>query len=88
MTPSNTQIPPQFSSVFGLGTPKQVFLVKKGNKWGSLIGGLICLGIAGVGFLAGAYVTYSNVTKFGPATTNQQLQNVMLPAACVAGVFF
>ncbi|NJN44880.1 MAG: hypothetical protein HC806_09290 [Anaerolineae bacterium] len=61
--------------------------MKKSSKVGNLIGGLISMGIAGVGFLGGAFVTISNINKYGPATTTSQLQNVMLPVLCVTAVF-
>ncbi|HLF91491.1 MAG TPA: DUF6585 family protein [Anaerolineales bacterium] len=88
MTPSNSQIPAQFSSVFGVGSPKQIFLVKKSSKWGSLIAGVIFAGLAGIGFIAGAFITYQNINQFGPATTQQQIQNILFPTVCVTGILF
>jgi len=88
MTPSNLQIPQQFSSVFGVGSPQSVFQPKGISKWSSLIVGLLLLGGSVLGFLFGAYMTYSNYNQFGPASLTQQLQNVLLPTVLVTGLFF
>ncbi|NUM45390.1 MAG: hypothetical protein HUU38_11860 [Anaerolineales bacterium] len=88
MTPSNLQIPPQFSAVFGIGAPQAVFQPKGAGKWSSLVFGVIFLGGSVLGFLGGSFVTYSNYSKFGPASLQQQLQNVFLPTVLIAGFVF
>ena len=86
MTPSNLQIPPQFASAFGVGAPKAVFVPKGAKKWVSLIFGVLLIGGGGIGFLVGAYFTYLNINQYGPATTTRQLQEILLPTACVTAV--
>jgi hypothetical protein len=88
MTPSNLQIPQQFSAVFGVGAPQSVFQPKGISKWSSLIVGLFLLGGSGIGFLVGSYLTYSNYTKFGQATLSRQLENIFLPTVIVTGILF
>lgn len=88
MNSSNLQIPPQFSGVFGIGAPQVVFQPKAAGKWISFVSGLLLLGGSVLGFLVGAYITYSNYTKFGPASLQQQLQNILLPTVIGAGIFF
>lgn len=88
MTPSNPQVPQQFSAVFGVGAPQTVFQPKGISRWSSLIIGLVLLGAAGLGFIFGSYMTYANYTKFGPASLNQQLQNVFLPTVLITGFLF
>ncbi|GAB4578668.1 MAG: hypothetical protein Fur0022_14040 [Anaerolineales bacterium] len=88
MNSPNLQVPAQFASVFGIGAPKAVFEPKGIGKWSSLIIGLVLLGAAGITFVVGSYMTYSNYTKYGPATLNQQLENIFLPTVLIAGILF
>ncbi len=88
MTPSSLQIPQQFFSVIGVGTPQAVFQPKAVSKWSGLVIGLLMLGAAGIGFIVGAYMTYANYTKYGSATLSKQLSDIFLPTVIVTGILF
>jgi hypothetical protein len=88
MNANNLQIPPQFSSVFGIGAPQAVFQPKSAGKWITIVFGVLLLGASVIGFLGGAFVTYSNYTKMGPLSLNNQLQNILLPTVIVTGILF
>ena len=66
-TSGSIQVPPQFSSVIGLGAPIRVFLPSAGQRWGSAIFGALFLGGSLIVALWGLYSTFDQVNKHGPA---------------------
>lgn len=88
MNSSSLQIPPQFTAVFGIGGPQAIFQRKGAGKWAGVIFGVIMLGAAAIGFLAGSYMTYANYTKYGPASLQGQLTGIFLPTVVITGIVF
>lgn len=74
----SAQVPEQFSSVYGLGTPVGVFPTTNGSRWVSAVFGVLLLGGAALVVVYGMYDTYVQTTKYGPAV----LQRVIALPAC------
>lgn len=60
------QVPEQFTGVYGLGTPLNVYSVGAANRWISAILGVILIGGAGLAVIYGLYDTSVQVAKYGP----------------------
>jgi len=84
-TPSNNNLPAQlpeaFSSVFGLGTPVAFFPASRGARWGNLIAGLLFLFGSFAAVVFGAFTTYANYQRYGPAVIGQDLGTPLIIAA-------
>lgn len=70
---SPVQVPDQFSSTYGLGTPLTVHPVGQMNRWVSAIAGVIFLGIAGLAVIYGFYDASVQAAKYGPVMFTKAL---------------
>ncbi len=70
------EVPEGFQSAFGLGTPKQVYPVRKSSKWGSAIWALLLLLVGGAILIWGLWDTYSRWQANGPAVI---VKTIMTP---------
>lgn len=78
------QIPEQFASVYGLGTPVDVYPVAASNRWISAILGVILLGGAGLAVIYGIYDTYVQTAKYGPVMFSKTITVPLI----IAGLLF
>ena len=60
-------IPAEFRTVVGLGSPKQLYPVRKSSKWGNIIGAVLLLVGGGAVLLWGLVDTYTRWQANGPA---------------------
>lgn len=79
-----TQVPEQFSSVFGLGAPTGVFKASNASRWVSAIAGVALLGGAALTVIYGIYDSYTQTEKYGSAV----LGRTLTPPACIALILF
>ena len=75
------QVPEQFASVYGLGTPLEVYLVGAANRWVSAIFGVILIGGAGLAVIYGIYDTSVQVAKYGPVMFSKTIVPPLIIAA-------
>ena len=67
------QVPEQFASVYGLGTPNTVYLPGQSNRWvGAILGAFLMIG-GGLTVLYGIYDAYVKVEKYGPVIFTKAL---------------
>jgi hypothetical protein len=78
---SPIEVPEQFQSVYGLGTPLTVYPVAASNRWISAIFGVILIGGAALVAIYGAYDTYMQVTKYGPVMLSKTIIAPLIIAA-------
>jgi len=69
----NTQIPEAFTSVMGLGAPREYFKVKEINRIGSLIISILLIVGTGILVLYGVYEAYIWSQQYGPAMIDDKL---------------
>ena len=81
---ASTQIPEEFSAIYGLGTPTGVFPTGKSSRWVSAIFGVLFLGGAALAVTYGIYDSYVQTAKYGPAV----FQRTITPPACIAVIMF
>jgi hypothetical protein len=84
MQSNSTQIPEEFSSVYGLGLPTGLFLIGSASRWVSAVFGLLLLGGAALAVVYGMYDTYVQTAKYGPAV----FQRTVTPPVCIAAIMF
>lgn len=71
-----------FSGVFGIGTVQQIYPVKKSNRWGNVIAGIIFLVIAIIVFVIGLWNAYEQWAKYGSAIILKNL----VPPIIISGI--
>lgn len=82
---TSAQLPEQFTSIYGLGTPIEVYSTSPANRWVSAILGVLLIGAAGLAALYGIYDTTVQVAKYGPVMFNK---TIILPLILAAVMFF
>jgi len=75
------QVPEQFASVYGLGTPLNVYPVSASNRWVSAIFGVILIGGAGLAVIYGLYDASVQVAKYGPVMFSKAIAFPFILAA-------
>jgi hypothetical protein len=75
------QIPEQFASVYGLGTPLGVYPTGAVNRWVSAILGVILIGAGALVALYGVYDTMMQVAKYGPVMFSKTITFPLIIAA-------
>jgi hypothetical protein len=76
-----SQVPEQFESVYGLGTPLGIYPVGVANRWVSAIFGVILIGGAGLAAIYGMYDTSVQVAKYGPVMFSKTIIPPLIIAA-------
>ena len=78
---SPAQVPEHFESVYGLGTPLDVYPVGAANRWVSAIFGVILIGGAGLAAIYGMYDASVQVAKYGPVMFSKAIAPPLIIAA-------
>ena len=76
-----SQVPEQFESVYGLGTPLGVYSVGAANRWVSAIFGVILVGGAGLAAIYGMFDMYVQVAQYGSVMLSKTIVPPLIIAA-------